>query len=559
MFYGVSKNKNGKPISDFEKYTPWNSEEFSGKIEYELDDKSLYEVYREFKKKSPVVYDEKKEDITKEFSVDKSKENQFFVEQTGIIEENFFATSAVSQEETKLDKNLKNSIIQKLSNMVSTGNENISYKKTIDKLNKKQLEEIGNDRSSGRPINIIDSQIKKLEAEKEKLSIYEEQKYNINQNKDIIEGDLNEDINILNLLRAQKEELEKTEIKKAKIKYLETEIQDINNKIKDNEKAKGKHSKRNINIILPVLLAIIIIIATIITKKALILLLEIIPVIYVFLSILNLKKKDQLKQVKILHDSLQTKEKELEKEREKVQEYISKREEKIYNEFSSNIDQETIKEILSLKYEKIVEYISEKEREIANYKIGKKEVEIENEALEENLERLIEVEEKLTSLKKQRLELANLNKIYEIVKEEIEHSYEDIKDNITPDFIEELKNILKKVTNNKYNNIYLEHNNNNQIMIETENGKYVEVEKLSTGTIDLIYLALRISASNEITKEKMPILLDESFAYYDEPRLKEILKYLNDNYDNQIFILTCSNREKDALNELNIEYNQILL
>lgn len=24
MFYGASKNKNGKRISDFEKYTPWN-------------------------------------------------------------------------------------------------------------------------------------------------------------------------------------------------------------------------------------------------------------------------------------------------------------------------------------------------------------------------------------------------------------------------------------------------------------------------------------------------------------------------------------------------------
>lgn len=29
MFYGLSKNKNGKFIPDFERYTPWRGEEFS--------------------------------------------------------------------------------------------------------------------------------------------------------------------------------------------------------------------------------------------------------------------------------------------------------------------------------------------------------------------------------------------------------------------------------------------------------------------------------------------------------------------------------------------------
>ena len=32
MLYGTSKNKKGKNISDFERYKPWNTEEFSGKI-----------------------------------------------------------------------------------------------------------------------------------------------------------------------------------------------------------------------------------------------------------------------------------------------------------------------------------------------------------------------------------------------------------------------------------------------------------------------------------------------------------------------------------------------
>ena len=43
-FYGISKNKKGKEISDYEKYKPWTGEDFSGKVEYELDDGKKFET-----------------------------------------------------------------------------------------------------------------------------------------------------------------------------------------------------------------------------------------------------------------------------------------------------------------------------------------------------------------------------------------------------------------------------------------------------------------------------------------------------------------------------------
>ena len=43
-FYGISKNKKGKEFSDYEKYKPWSGEEFSGKINYELDNNEKYEI-----------------------------------------------------------------------------------------------------------------------------------------------------------------------------------------------------------------------------------------------------------------------------------------------------------------------------------------------------------------------------------------------------------------------------------------------------------------------------------------------------------------------------------
>lgn len=103
-FYGISKNKKGKEYSDFEKYTPWEGEIFSGKIEYELDNKNKYEIYRDFKKKNPQIFSENMEDISKEFNIDKTKGNQFFYEQTGVDEELFLSTLVVGQTETKLRK-----------------------------------------------------------------------------------------------------------------------------------------------------------------------------------------------------------------------------------------------------------------------------------------------------------------------------------------------------------------------------------------------------------------------------------------------------------------------
>ena len=75
-----------------------------------------------------------------------------------------------------------------------------------------------------------------------------------------------------------------------------------------------------------------------------------------------------------------------------------------------------------------------------------------------------------------------------------------------------------------------------------------------------MYLSLRLSALKEISDESMPIILDESFAYFDNDRLTNILKYIKNNFENnQIIIFTCSDREKNTLDNLNIDYHLINL
>lgn len=171
MFYGVSKNKNKKEFSDYERYKPWRNEEFSGKMIYKLDNNEEYEIYRDFNKKNPQIYNKNGEEISKNFNINKAKGNEFFYEQTKIEEEMLLSTSIIEQNEIVLDNSEQQLLTQKMANILSTGEENISYKKAIEKLNKKLLDEVGTERTTGRPINLINSKIIEINKEKDDINI----------------------------------------------------------------------------------------------------------------------------------------------------------------------------------------------------------------------------------------------------------------------------------------------------------------------------------------------------------------------------------------------------
>lgn len=576
--YGISKNKKGKEISDFDKYKPWNTDAFSGKLEYELDNGDDYEIFRDFKKKTPEIYKNGK-DVTFDYSIDKTKGSEFFTEQTGINEEMFLNTFMSEQEEVKLNKASQTSIIQKLSNMVSTGNENISYKKTIDKINKKQLEEIGSERSSGRPINIVNDKIEDLKEEIDEISRYKDKKYELEQEKQNLSKDFEDEKYVLSLLRNVKTLKEKNSISREKIKILDNEIdgysemQNEKNKeieILKSEKKEKRKSHKLIYIMFILLIAIITVISIVSNQKLLLILDGIVALIGIIFFIVdrknkrnarNINKKYLEKLTKIeedinrLEDIKKLKFAEVTKIEEELENIEEKENEKIVNEFKDKVDEKQINDILSARYEDIVDLINQKEESLSNYKVSEKKMEIENENIVENLENLVSLEEDLDRLYEEKEELESINEIYNLVKQNLEEAYEEMKSNITPDFILEIQNIISNATNGKYKKCLVDEDG---IKIENESGSYISIDRLSIGTIDMIYLALRLSAAKSISDEKIPIILDEAFAYYDKNRMKNILRYLNNN-NNQVIIFTCTNREIKVLEEEKIEANIINL
>lgn len=602
-FYGISKNKKGKEISDTEKYTPWVGEEFSGKLEYQLDNNETFEIFRDFKKKNPKIFNQNKEDISKQFNIDKNKGNEFFYEQTKIDEELFLSTIVVNQQEVKLGKQEQNILIQKLANLVGTGDDNVSYKRAIDRINRRQLDEIGTSRSREKPINIIEKNIENLETEKQELEKYKDFKYEIEENKNNYSEEINKLENKNNYLKEIKLLNENEKIEKEKIKIKEDikkeNIEKINllknkiNEIKNNNKNilinKDKKSEKNNNknklnkkiILFFTLIIILNIIQFILIKNKLInyILFLTVPTDLIFSIFLKIKENKKIKKqekieknkineiekINLEINNIENQIKLLEKNNLELENNINElknnfylkinlEKEKINNKYKNKIEKN---ELINLNNIKNINYeIQEIENEINNKKIKLHTLDLDKKNIEPKLENLSKLEENIVDNKEKMLTLKKLEKSIILAKEILDDSYQEMKNTVTPKFTQNLSKNISTITDGKYNNIQFD--DQKGLIVELENGNYISASQLSIGTIDQLYLSLRLSMVEDLSEEKMPIILDESFAYYDTERLENILKYINNKYiDHQIIILTCTNREKEILEKLNIKFNLI--
>ena len=565
-FYGISRNKNGKEISDYDKYKPWSGEEFSGKIKYTLDSGEQFEIFRDFNKKNPKIYNAKLEDVTNQFNIDKKEGSQFFFEQVGIDENIFTSTIMAEQQEVKLSEQRQNILIQKIANIAGTGNSNMSYNKAKDRLNKKQLDEVGTERTQGKPINILKNKIKNIEQILGKLNLYKENKSIIEQNRIKLKNKIREQEQRKELIKQISELNEKIIIETEKANYKRKIKEEKESKIQEliNEKNKliqeNKNNKTNNKlfiiiffVLISLLIANIVIIKNkFITYTTLILVGAEIVIYYLAKAQKEKRKKEVLKNNT---DLINTKIELLEKEKEVIEEEIKTEEKEL------KAEKEHIKNKYNIELYDIENSKNDLEQitnEINEGKIKLNTLEIEEKGISSQLEELITLQEEHENLSEQLKEIEQKNYEINLAKEFLEKAYEKMKTIITPKFTENLSQTIKNITNDKYSKVNI--NDENGLIIEMQNGEYVSAEKLSIGTIDQLYLSLRMSMVEEISKEKMPIILDEAFAYYDDERLENILKYLIERFNNhQLIIFTCTNREKEILNKLNYKFNNIEL
>lgn len=179
-------------------------------------------------------------------------------------------------------------------------------------------------------------------------------------------------------------------------------------------------------------------------------------------------------------------------------------------------------------------------------------------SIEEVTKRLSEIEEEIDFYQDKIEQNTEKIKVANITIENIML----ISDYIRGDFMPLLKNAISEnfsyVTGGRYTEVLIDEDMNISV-ISADNNEIVEISSLSGGTLDQLYISLRLGLSNLISSnKKIPLILDDSFIQYDEERLEKSLEILDKEKNRrQVILFTCQKREKELLNKLQIEYNNI--
>lgn len=537
MLYGINKNKAGKTFSEIERFRPWNTSEFSGKIEYSYDNKKFL-AFRDFNRNNCKVFDEEGNEITALFNKDKSRGVELGYTHLGVDEDVFFNSVFISQGASAVDSSERNVIIQKITNIIQSGEESVSYEKAKQKLRKILLEEVGTDRSQNRPINTVIKEIETVEKMRDSLISNKTKKENIDEKlKEIA-------------LKIEKLEDEKEKVKKVldiKEKYAslvfdrekEYEISlKIFEKEKDEKLVIRKKAKYSLITLITAILAIVasIFVYFKLYWIALVPTVSILPIalcIHKFFSLdINVNAPQN---IDVTKENFKRKE---------------KKELAIMNAegISEKLTEKSLVDVKKL--------LNEIEENIKNLTIEVHKLNVEDEAISEHVGRFNDVEEQLSDLYEKEEELRKKEYSIKIASQILDEAYEELKSDIVPHIEAGIKRNIALTTNGNY--LDVKYNDRLGILTENTIGETVTIDKLSMGTIDQMYLGFRFAIAEKIGKA--PLFLDEAFAYYDDERLENVLNVLADmSKNNQIFIMTCTEREKEFLKKMNINYNEIAI
>lgn len=112
---------------------------------------------------------------------------------------------------------------------------------------------------------------------------------------------------------------------------------------------------------------------------------------------------------------------------------------------------------------------------------------------------------------------------------------------------ERASRILREITNGRYDRIVLDEGG--EVRIHTR-ARVLGLHQISGGTMQQIYFALRMAAAEMLGEGRLlPVILDETFALYDDARLEAALRWLRAS-GRQVILFTCQKREREILERI---------
>lgn len=587
IFFGIYKSRKRDVIQEKDKYTPWMGDDFSGTLTYILDSGERYTIFRDFERGKIKILNENGQDITIKYRLDKETGSKFLEDQVGIDKQAFMFSTYSMQNSVVLSSEDKLQMVQKLSNLATTGEENVSYNRLKEKITLKRKEEVGTSKTTTMPINLVNNKITSIKNEIKRMREKNLENMGATENERKIRGKFNEVECKRKLIEDLKTEKIKQQagdhiLKDMRQKILEkreeiNKKQDVKHDILEKHSAFVHNKIKNIVLLLVmiVLEALVVFFKPNLLKKqdivsdvAIYGIVPFVSVILFFIMHFHTKTKiekdfskkseenrDLEKEINIIRKDIMAQEKDLDKQKREIESKEKLFRTMLIAEYCGTINDKYLDKIMKYNLDELRQEEKNIDEEYTNIIQELSTIDAKRVIANKELEKKAFMEEELEGLEKEKQEFEDLNGAYEIVLQGLEQAYNEMKKSISPSFVNKISKFTNIITDGKYKSVVLD--GEQRVKVKTEKGDYIDLEKLSVGTIEQINLGLRLSILSEITPENMPLFLDESFVYYDKKRMNKILEVLYKDLKRQVILFSCTDREKKLLDESNVIYNLI--
>ncbi|HEX3030094.1 MAG TPA: hypothetical protein VHT34_12520 [Clostridia bacterium] len=155
------------------------------------------------------------------------------------------------------------------------------------------------------------------------------------------------------------------------------------------------------------------------------------------------------------------------------------------------------------------------------------------------------IEEEMDELRIKRNTLEDINISLKLALQVLTEASDEMQKDFAPALNSKMSSIINRISSGRYTDLRADSNLALKA-ISPETGAVVNAVSLSGGTIDQMYLAMRISMADLIAvgNESLPLIMDEVFSQYDDTRTCETFEFLKElAEERQVIFFTCKSRE----------------
>ena len=136
-----------------------------------------------------------------------------------------------------------------------------------------------------------------------------------------------------------------------------------------------------------------------------------------------------------------------------------------------------------------------------------------------------------------------------LAKQILEREIEAYRERNQGPILGKASELFERLTLHRYTGIETDTDRKGKVVLQakTANGSLIEVSRLSTGTRDQLYLALRLAALEHFAAagQSVPLLLDDLFVHFDDERTQAGLRVL-DELSSTVQVLLFTHHERVA-------------